>query len=274
MFDKSLKKKLKLQLLQRMLTASGRGAGAAHESPLHASRCLLVSCGDNNGALNYHFRALGGSWTWAELEERGIPEMEAFLGDRVHAATPNGLPFPDETFDCVVVIDSHEHLDDPSPFNRELARVVRPGGRLVVTTPYGDERKLAVRLKERLGMTKERYGHCRWGYTFPELEGMFVDSGFRPTARGSYARLFTELLELVINFAYVKVLARRGPVPVADGVIVPSSEAQLRAVEKTYRLYARVYPFLWCVSQLDGLLVGRTGYAVAVAGEKRDGGRR
>src|SRR5438552_1043662 len=59
MFEKSLKKKLKLRLLQRMLLAP---TGASRFDP-QASRCLLISCGDNNGALNHHFRALGGHWT-------------------------------------------------------------------------------------------------------------------------------------------------------------------------------------------------------------------
>jgi ubiquinone/menaquinone biosynthesis C-methylase UbiE len=48
------------------------------------------------------------------------------------------LPFPDSTFDCVVCCEVVEHVPhDPSPIG-ELVRVLRPGGRLVLSTPdYG-----------------------------------------------------------------------------------------------------------------------------------------
>ena len=48
------------------------------------------------------------------------------------------LPFPDNTFDCVVCCEVVEHVPrDPSPI-AELVRVLRRGGRLVLSTPdYG-----------------------------------------------------------------------------------------------------------------------------------------
>jgi SAM-dependent methyltransferase len=48
------------------------------------------------------------------------------------------LPFPDDTFDCVLCCEVVEHVPrDPSPI-AELVRVLRRGGRLVLSTPdYG-----------------------------------------------------------------------------------------------------------------------------------------
>ena len=48
------------------------------------------------------------------------------------------LPFPDDIFDCVLCCEVVEHVPrDPSPI-AELVRVLRPGGRLVLSTPdYG-----------------------------------------------------------------------------------------------------------------------------------------
>jgi len=45
------------------------------------------------------------------------------------------LPFPDGTFDVVNVADVIEHLPDPEGLLRELGRVARPGGTIVVATP-------------------------------------------------------------------------------------------------------------------------------------------
>ena len=45
------------------------------------------------------------------------------------------LPFPDESFDCVISFQVIEHIRDDRLFVREIHRVLRPGGRFIVTTP-------------------------------------------------------------------------------------------------------------------------------------------
>jgi len=43
------------------------------------------------------------------------------------------LPFPDGAFDCAVTIWLLEHVKDPLSIIREMKRVVRPGGRIILT---------------------------------------------------------------------------------------------------------------------------------------------
>ena len=45
------------------------------------------------------------------------------------------LPFPDATADVAVAIETIEHLENPRAVVREMVRVVRAGGWVVVTTP-------------------------------------------------------------------------------------------------------------------------------------------
>jgi SAM-dependent methyltransferase len=45
------------------------------------------------------------------------------------------LPFPDNHFDYVFSIEGIEHFENPWTFAKELCRVLRPGGRLFLTTP-------------------------------------------------------------------------------------------------------------------------------------------
>ncbi|MDF1797750.1 MAG: methyltransferase domain-containing protein [Planctomycetota bacterium] len=46
-----------------------------------------------------------------------------------------GLPYPDDHFDLVVSIEVVEHIENHFVFLRELVRVTKPGGRVIVTTP-------------------------------------------------------------------------------------------------------------------------------------------
>jgi SAM-dependent methyltransferase len=203
------------------------------------------------------------------MEENGIREMSAFLGEEVHAARPDRLPFEDGAFARVVVIDVHEHQIDLVPINREIARVTAPGGLAIVTTPNGDTRLPVAVLKRWIGMGPAEYGHVVQGYRFEELESMLRRFELKPQRRGAYSKFFTELVELAINFAYVKFLSRKKKGPdVPAGTIAPTSAEQLRAVERTYRIYSMIYPFVRAFSALDVLVPGSGGYAVAVAARK------
>jgi len=257
LYKKSLKKQQKIKLLLELL------------GPLDHQRCLLVTNGDNNGAMNLVLREAGGHWTWAEMEEEGLPAMEALLDESVEHAAPGRLPFLSEAFDRVVVIDVHEHLLSVSELNREIGRVLADGGLALVTTPNGAGWLPVALLKRLCGMHPRQYGHVVQGYTAAQLERMLREVSLTPERRGAYSRFFTELAEFAINFGYVKILARRkkGP-PVQTGTIAPGSADQLRAVERTYRMYAMIYPFVRAFSSLDSLVPGRGGYAVAVTARK------
>jgi len=229
-------------------------------------QCLLVTCGDNNGAMNYFLRELGGCWAWAELESQSIDEMRQLLGENVKLCTFDRLDYPDQSFDRVVSIDCLEHIDDPHVFTLELHRICKSGGQVIITIPGGDQKKIVNRLKNMVGMTKETYGHVRDGLTLEELEPIMRGAGFTPGRKITFSRFFTELVELAINFLYVKVLAKKGSAKVKEGTIAPATEEQLKSVEKTYRMYAVVYPFFRAFAMLDNLLVGSEGYVTVMEG--------
>ena len=269
MFRKGLKKRLRLKALEKLLKPV-----APHE------RCLLLTCGDNNGAMNYFLRELGGQWSWADLEDHSIAEMSALLGDPVVHATEHAIPFADSEFDRIVVIDVHEHVDDPRIVNAELARILKPGAQMIVTTPNGDEKKLAVRIKNLVGMSKEAYGHKRIGLTADEIEALMRGNGIRPRNTMWFSRFFTEMLELTINFMYVKVLRKddhgQGEQTHAHdhgddhghAEIAPATAEQLRKVKTSYRIYSLIFPIYWVLSQLDHLVPFKEGYCVVVEGTR------
>lgn len=254
MFNRSLKKQLKLKAM----------LGFMHS--LTNKNCLLVTCGDNNGALNWHFRAQGGHWIWADIMEDGLVEMSALLNEPVQHVSSTHLPFSNQQFDWVVAIDVLEHLDDDQPFLQELHRVLRSGGQAVITVPNGDPQLLANRIKWRVGMTPEIYGHTRAGYTTTELSQSVAQSGFSVVGQGGYSRFFTEMMELLINYGYVFVLSRKKKGN--KGQIAPTTSGELKTHGAAYQLYGFIYPIMRLISRLDKLLPDRTDNAVIVAAVK------
>jgi SAM-dependent methyltransferase len=256
-FEVSLKKRQKLRLLIDML------------GPLSGENCLLITNGDNPGSLNHHLRNAGGTWTWCELEADGIPAMAAFLGESVAAGAADSLPFPDSAFSRVVVVDVHEHLEDSELLDREIARILAPGGVAIVTTPSGDERLPVARMKRWLGMDPSTYGHVVQGFVEEELKSRLRAVGLSPEGRGAYSRFFTEFAELLLNFGYVKVLGKRpGGGRPPPGEIAPRSQDQLGSIGGAFRAYRLVFPLFRAFSALDALIPGTGGYAVAVAARR------
>jgi SAM-dependent methyltransferase len=56
-------------------------------------------------------------------------------GHAVRGAPVEAIPHPEASFDLVTCLDVIEHTDDDAVALRELRRVTRPGGRLVVSVP-------------------------------------------------------------------------------------------------------------------------------------------
>ncbi|WP_326599272.1 class I SAM-dependent methyltransferase [Streptomyces sp. NBC_01803] len=87
------------------------------------------------------------------------------------------LPFPDDSFDALIVSEVMEHVPDDKGLLAEAVRVLRPGGRIAVSVPrYGPERvcwALSDAYHEVEG------GHIRI-YRAEELLDRLREAGLRP----------------------------------------------------------------------------------------------
>lgn len=70
--------------------------------------------------------------------QRHLDGRRAGVRAPVTAADLAALPHADESFDVVLCSEVLEHVDDADDALRELHRVLRPGGRLLVSVPHAD----------------------------------------------------------------------------------------------------------------------------------------
>lgn len=237
LFRRSPLKQRKLAEIVRLLGETG------------GERCLDL--GSDNGVISLLLRRRGGSWASADMTEQAVAAIRELVGSDVHLSDGRTLPFADGEFDRVVVVDMLEHVADEAAFAGELARVLRPGGTLIVNTPHL-KRTLLRRARHALGQTDEKHGHLRPGYRAPDLARLFAGRFVLETAR-SYSRFFSEAVDTAINWG-VERLGKRGS---AKGVVVTGGD--LARHRRLFRAYSLVYPLLWALTRLDAL-VPASGY--------------
>ena len=232
-------------LKQRKLAELAESLG-----PTDGLRCLDL--GSDNGVVSLLLRRAGGSWASADLTDEAVDSIRALVETDVHRIDASALPFAEASFDRVAVVDMLEHAPDESAFVRELFRVTRPGGLLVVNTPHL-KRSLLRRLRHAIGQTDEKHGHLRPGYTDAGLRALLAAHGFAWQESRTYSRFFSELVDTAINFG-VERLGKRGS---AKGMVVTGADVAKH--DKAFRLYSAIYPLVWTFSQLDRL-VPASGY--------------
>jgi SAM-dependent methyltransferase len=218
--------------------------------------CLDI--GADNGVISLLLRQLGGRWSSADLDERAVASIRELVGDRVYRLDGARTPFPDRSFDQVVIVDYLEHITEDRAFARELARIVRPGGDVIVNVPHLKPGSVLNRARDAIGLTDAWHGHVRPGYTLEQLRDLLAPD-FAVERAETYSRSFSELVDTGLNGLYLVLQRRRGRGPEsAKGTLVTG--ADLRGRRGQLLLLSVLYPFLWSLAQLDALLWRQPGY--------------
>jgi cyclopropane fatty-acyl-phospholipid synthase-like methyltransferase len=178
-----------------------------------------VGCG--NGAFSFYAARVGNSVVAGSFSEHEQEDARRRAG----LLRVNGIDFRlidlrellDHTddlgsFDQVICLETIEHLTDDALLVRTLAGMLRPGGRLLLTTPF--EGHLPLYREDRYPSDIEDGSHVRYGYTQERLRELVETAGLRVTSESfvsgvvsqkvtSLMRRLTERFGLMTGWALV-----------------------------------------------------------------------
>jgi SAM-dependent methyltransferase len=191
-------------------------------------KVLEVSCGAGRELARLRDLGFAVQGTNYTRYEKSIPDIPVDTG----VDLLRGLPYPDESFDAVLLLDVIEHLQDHDRAVSELRRVCRRGGVVVVMTP--NTLKLTSRLHYLLT-------------GFFKLKRSFI--GFDVPHACAFA--FHNYPPHLPTFLYLMTAQGLETVQFTAAVFKP----------KSFLLYALLYPFVrlctgWTIGREEKYLAG------------------
>lgn len=221
-----------------------------------------LDLGTDNGVISRLFREQGGRWTSADLTDETVQAISRMTGEPAVRLRDARLPFPDRSFDLVVMADLLEHVEDDRLLLAEVRRVLRPGGRAVLNLPHAKPLAVLPPVRHALGLTDAWHGHLRPGYTRRSLERL-LPAGLKLVETRTYSRFFSHFLDTALNFVHLRRTKGRGSAT-AKGTVITGHSLDGGST----RLLQRAYPVMKAFAGLDALLPFTRGYMLLATVER------
>lgn len=184
-------------------------------------------------------------------------------------AAAAALPFRNDSFQLVLCSEVLEHLYDDDAAVGEIARVLAPQGKAVITVPYtglGFTSFLELCGIKTVHDFPGPEQHVRPGYSEASLAALLARHGLRIERHTYYLRFFTRVvvdLVSILHLLYQRVIHGRRS--------WTWSEAAAAEGGLAFRVYAGIFPMLRGISRLDALLSGRRGFGLIALVRRSDG---
>lgn len=142
---------------------------------LHPGRGKLLEVGSCLGFLLDSFRLDGWEVMGIEPDRYGCRHAAGKLGIEVINSTLEAASLPSESVDVVLMMHVIEHVPDPVGTLREINRILKPGGHLVLETPRYDT--LMLKLLGRRERSLSCDGHIFF-FTVDSLRRAYESAAF------------------------------------------------------------------------------------------------
>ncbi len=132
----------------------------------------MLDAGGGTGRVSAQLRPFVGELVLTDVSEGMLQQAQLKANLELSFAHAERLPFADETFDRVLVVDALHHFCDQELAVADLLRVLKTGGRLVIEEP--DLNRISVKMIA----FAEKLAFMRSHFYYPvEISTMVANSG-------------------------------------------------------------------------------------------------
>jgi SAM-dependent methyltransferase len=142
----------------------------------------MLDIGCNTGPMLIPLRRQGYDIVGIDISIDDVQQAERYLGERqlpanrLSVADGTSLPFRDQSFDAILLVDILEHTDAPERIVAETKRLLRPGGIAIATVPWAYHPYVRYTWMRKLLSSRTTIDeHPDAPFKLEMLESLFVD---------------------------------------------------------------------------------------------------
>ncbi len=153
----------------------------------------VLDAGCGLGYFLLKLQSSGAQLHGMDVSPESVEYVKKHITPNAKVGAVEDIPYPDNTFDKVLFCEVIEHVEDDAKVLREIRRVLKPGGRVVITTPSLKGFRATAKLKQ-LGHHHGGEFHYRDGYMPKDLERKLTENGYRHVETRQSIFLLSELI--------------------------------------------------------------------------------
>jgi ubiquinone/menaquinone biosynthesis C-methylase UbiE len=96
---------------------------------------IVLDAGGGTGRVSQYLRSKAAQIVVADISFEMLREAQKKDGLQPVLSYTEDLPFKNDTFDCIIMVDALHHVSDQLKTAEELWRILKPGGGLIIEEP-------------------------------------------------------------------------------------------------------------------------------------------
>jgi len=141
---------------------------------------VIFDIGGYDGFISYNLKKLFPNLkiTVVDIDKSGLQLAEE-KGLNTLCASALELPIKDNQIDFVLCFDLLEHVKEDCDLIKQISRVLKRDGKVILTTPMQSGVLFPFLNKEKNEKINKDWGHVRKGYSLQEIDELFENNGLK-----------------------------------------------------------------------------------------------
>jgi len=169
---------------------------------------VILDIGSYDGEISYRLKNIFPNLkiTVVDIDKSGL-KLAREKGLNTLYASALRLPIKNNQVDIVLCLDLIEHVKEDSRLVKEISRVLKKDGKVILTTPVQDGASFPFLSKQKIETINKSWGHVRKGYSLKEIEELFKNNNLMIIKTSEYFNFFSRF---VYRFSFLSGIPLKG----------------------------------------------------------------